>query len=56
MESKQEQHVVVIGNPFDGMSIHGPFDTVDDAVAYGEESGEDWWAMVLHPVESQEIA
>lgn len=37
--------VVVIGNPFDGLSIHGPFDSHDDARQWAEDEGdsESWW-------------
>lgn len=39
--------VVVFGNPFDGMSVHGPFQDSEDANRYAEDADCDWWLMDL---------
>jgi hypothetical protein len=46
--NKYPKYVVVVGNPFDGMAIHGPFDEIEDANQYGEYTNEDyWWVLEL---------
>ena len=47
--------VLVVGNPFDGMTIIGPFDHPEDASSYAEKfcGGEDWH---LIPVEEPDPA
>jgi hypothetical protein len=42
-------HVVALGNAFDGLSLHGPFEDVEDAVDYAEQSyqGEDYHIVPL---------
>lgn len=47
-------HVLVHGNPFDGLEIVGPFEDADQVAAYAETHGsirnDTWWAMsVLAP-------
>lgn len=43
-------YICVFGNPADGFTIYGPFETHDEAVAYGEQEGDmDWWIMEVHP-------
>ena len=41
--------VIVMGNPFDGLTIHGPFEDFDAANDWVEEQGldDDWWAVEL---------
>ena len=34
--------VVVTGNPFDGLTVEGPFDDHESALAYGEVQSDDW--------------
>ena len=38
--------VVVLGNPVDGISIHGPFKNHMDAMTWAE-GFEDWWITTL---------
>ena len=42
------KYIMITGNPVDGFSFTGPFDTHDEAVNYGENfhSG-DWWIAPL---------
>jgi hypothetical protein len=43
-------HVVVYGNPIDGVFIVGPFKTGEDAMRYGEteHDAQNWWIAPLH--------
>jgi hypothetical protein len=49
--NKNPQYVVVIGNPFDGLTIHGPFDDADQVDNYAEDCQDDWWVVTLVPPE-----
>ena len=40
-------HVVIIGNPVDGLKIYGPFKTADAAVAWAEDVTDTWWIAPL---------
>lgn len=42
-----EYHVVATGNAFDGMTLHGPFLSLDDAVKFGEGSDSEWHLIAL---------
>jgi hypothetical protein len=46
-------HVVVTGNPFDGLQVYGPFDNADDALQHAEETdyGKDWWIVPVRKPE-----
>jgi hypothetical protein len=47
--------VVVLGNPFDGMKLFGPFDYMTDAQEYGESfAGNDWWLVEVSPPAKEE--
>lgn len=46
------QYVVAIGSPFDGVTLHGPFVSLDDAVEFGDGSGEPYEAVTLVSPES----
>ncbi len=41
--------ILVWGNPFDGLSVVGPFDSTEEAARYAETDreirGGDWWAI-----------
>jgi hypothetical protein len=41
--------VVVFGNPFDGLTLYGPFEEGDDAVRFAEDNAHesDWWIIDL---------
>lgn len=47
----ENKYVIVIGNPFDGMTVVGPFDDPDTASAYGEDQEDDWWIVTLQKPE-----
>lgn len=39
-------HVLAIGNPFDGMSVLGPFEDSEQASAYAEQYRlDEWWTI-----------
>lgn len=46
-------HVVVIGNPFYGLKIVGPFNNIEEAIEWADlrqgarPTGLDWWAVPL---------
>jgi hypothetical protein len=42
-------HVVLVGNPVDGLTIYGPFTTGEDANDWADSNvkNEDWWAAPL---------
>lgn len=46
--------VLMVGDPFDGVTLHGPFDTHDEAADYGERrfTNDTWWVVpVTEPVQ-----
>lgn len=47
-------HIVVTGNPVDGLTFTGPFDNHDDALMYAETrlTGDYWWVA---PIEAADI-
>ena len=44
---KPDSFVVAIGNPFDGISLVGPFDDAEEANEWAENHARanDWWSM-----------
>lgn len=45
-------HVVIVGNPVDGVEIFGPFKTGDEATEWGDSHADvgkyrDWWVVPL---------
>jgi hypothetical protein len=48
-DKRPAPHVVVVGNPFDGLMIYGPFADHNDAEMFGslDNNGEDWWVVEL---------
>ncbi len=42
-------HIILVGNPVDGVTALGPFDTGDDALCYAEDylRDEDFWVTPL---------
>ena len=52
MNALEKPHLIIIGDPVDGFSYHGPF--VDHAAAseFAETNGHkfdfDWWIAQLH--------
>ena len=48
-------HVVIFGNPIDGMSIIGPFNHAPEAVDWADENADGtWWVAPLHHQEEFE--
>lgn len=45
------QHIIVRGNPVDGLSFIGPFLTGGDAMEWGAAHlhDEDWWVAPIEP-------
>lgn len=43
------QHLIVTGNPVDGLTFHGPFDDPEAAASFGEETHAEWWLTTLTP-------
>jgi hypothetical protein len=41
--------IVITGNPLDGFNHYGPFNTLDEALRWGEDyyAGGDWWITKL---------
>ena len=41
--------IVTVGNPFDGFTIYGPFDSSDDATYWAEHNrdGDNWWLQEI---------
>jgi len=46
-----ENHVVIVGNPADGFSFYGPFDTAEAAHEAADCAFDDWWIARLHEPE-----
>jgi hypothetical protein len=42
-------YVVAFGNPFDGVSLVGPFASHESALAYAENAEGDWWIKEIDP-------
>ena len=41
-------HIVVVGNPVDGLTFYGPFKTEQDAIdAADRHTAEEWWIAPL---------
>lgn len=51
----RKQCVIVDGNPFDGMTVHGPFPDPDTANAWAERysKGGDWLNVNLNPINQE---
>lgn len=44
--------VLITGNPVDGLSLTGPFATIEDAYIYTEHTPlDEWWAVALNAPE-----
>lgn len=41
--------IVVVGNPFDGMTPYGSFDDAERAGEFGERMGDTWLLLELQP-------
>lgn len=52
MSERLTMSVVVLGNPFDGLNIVGPFDGPDEAHDWADDHADhsEWWIVNLtHP-------
>ena len=52
----KQQYVVVIGNPFDGLTIHGSFSDLELASEWAERKagGDDWHVVYLYEAKNIE--
>lgn len=48
-----DNHIVILGNLGQGFSAHGPFNGYNQAMAFGEDSKDDWHVMELHAPPAQ---
>lgn len=47
-------HILVTGNPVDGLQFHGPFVSMEDAETFGDLFYEEWWVAPLEvPVDEE---
>lgn len=42
------KYCVAAGNPFEGLTLHGPFDTWEEANEFAASTDGDWWIVDLH--------
>lgn len=47
-------YIVVVGNPVDGLSFHGPFDSYELALVWAENLDEQWLVNELTNPEEEE--
>ena len=49
-------YVILCGNPVDGIQVHGPFPSSDEAHEWAEcgLKGESWWVTELHSEQNAE--
>lgn len=55
-EKHDDQYMVAIGDPFNGISFYGPFQYMDEANDWVTDidPSEDWWIVELsHPLERE---
>ena len=41
------KYIVAVGDPFDSINFHGPFDDFDDAEKWGDQCGMFHWILGL---------
>lgn len=41
--------VVAVGNPFDGVTLYGPFGDYENEYVFCDQLKEDWWLVGLEP-------
>ncbi len=47
-EIDRRKRVLVTGNPINGITLYGPFDSDEEALEFGEHVGHDtWWLTYL---------
>jgi hypothetical protein len=50
-------HIIVTGNPVEGLEFYGPFDSFGDAAFFGANDPHlpaDWWIALLHSPTDEE--
>ena len=49
-DTVDEQYMVAVGNPFEGITFYGPFQYLEDANDWAaiEDPAEDWWIVTLY--------
>mgnify|MGYP006908404888 CR=1 FL=1 len=40
--------IVAVGNPFDGMTLHGAFKDREEAEYWAESLNESWWELPIN--------
>lgn len=51
-----QPHILIEGNPVDGLTFTGPFPTHGDAADAGDDAGVDWWVAPIAPPRSDDRA
>jgi Zn finger protein HypA/HybF involved in hydrogenase expression len=48
--NERQQHVIIVGNPVDGVDLYGPFDGAEVGSEYAAHafSGDTWWVASVH--------
>lgn len=41
------KYILIFGNPVEGFTFRGPFDTQEEAVDYADPIMEEWWTAEL---------
>lgn len=45
-------HIIILGNPVDGLTFHGPFDDPEAATTWAEKTSDgEWWLAYVSPQE-----
>jgi hypothetical protein len=44
-------YAVAVGNPFDGVTLFGPFYNSEEADEWGESVQDDWWVVEILTIE-----
>lgn len=47
-KTNDERYLAVFGNPMDGLTFYGPFESVEDAQDFCEGEDGDWWIAGLN--------
>lgn len=45
----EKLYAVAVGNPFDGITLYGPFTNEEQEDFAAGLSGVEWWTIELHP-------
>ena len=47
------KYIIIYGDPVDGFTFCGPFDTHEDAIDYAERAGGEWTTAQIDPPEGE---